>query len=103
MTELSLESLGLFGVIIILCQTIVEIVKAFVFKNKNGNSLTKAEHEALMRLDNIHNRHDQNGIPLWYVPRSWEDTQKSIVDLNQKMLNTLKENTKTLGRIEKKF
>ena len=83
-----LEALGLFGVVVLLCQTIVEIVKAFAFKKKyNGqNSLTKREHEALMRLDEA-----ERNFPT-----------KELVNQNGKILSTLQIMNATLSRIEQK-
>jgi hypothetical protein len=42
--------------------------------------LTQEEHAALMRLDEQHDKHDQDGTPLWYVPRSWGSVLEKIVE-----------------------
>ena len=54
--------------------------------------------EETSRLDEMHARFDLDGTPLWYVPRSWADTQKEIVD----RLHVISEmNMKMLGIIER--
>lgn len=46
----------------------------------------------------MHSRYDSDGTPLWYVPRSWSETQKEIVDQLRIITET---NMKMLGIIER--
>jgi len=59
--------------------------------------LEKIGAETERTLD-MHNRYDSDGTPLWYVPRSWVDTQKEIVDRLHVITET---NMKMLGIIER--
>ena len=40
--------------------------------------LTEEEHAWLRSLKESHNRWDENGVPMWYFPRSFLETQKDI-------------------------
>ncbi len=42
---------------------------------KHMEEVRRATHD----LTELHSPKDQDGIPLWYMPRSWEDTQKEIL------------------------
>ena len=43
-------------------------------------TLTEKEHKALVDLYTMHDAKDQDGIPLWYMPRSWNQTQQEILN-----------------------
>ncbi len=87
--------------------TLVRLVEVLLRKqlNKKENGrntggchgLTLKEHEALVRLDTAHDKHDSDGTPLWYVPRSWIKTQKEI----STMLRTMTETLNTIGGTQK--
>jgi len=38
----------------------------------------------------LHNRYDEDGIPLWYFPRSYGETQSKVVAILQEISNTLR-------------
>ena len=85
--------------LIVLSITLVRIVETLITKKmskRNGTSmnpgpsgLTAEEHDALVRLDISHAKYDSDGTPLWYVPRSWADTQEKITVMLLKMAETL--------------
>lgn len=47
--------------------------------------LTDKQASQLNELHALHSRVDSNGTPLWYVPRSWADTQRELADKLQKI------------------
>jgi hypothetical protein len=53
-------------------------------------------------LVQMHSVVDSNGVPLWYVPRDWGETQKQIVDTQHEIAMTLQVIANTLERIEDK-
>lgn len=66
-------------------------------RNGNGGHI----HHIKNRVDSLyemHNKHDQDGIPIWYVPRSSVETQKEIVDRLYVVSQT---QSKTLDIIER--
>lgn len=54
--------------------------------------------EKTIRLDDMHYKFDDNGIPMWYVPRTWNDTQDKIVE---RLENISQIEFKMLGIIER--
>ena len=42
-------------------------------------ALTPQQAEELHELHTLHDRLDGDGVPLWYVPRTWHDTQKEML------------------------
>jgi hypothetical protein len=64
-------------------------------------TLTTEEHEALMELHKIHDNTDQDGIPLWYVPRSWQKTQEETLKVTQEIAYAQKETAKALEGVTK--
>lgn len=109
--------------LIIISLTLVRIVETLVMRRiskRNGTSvnpgnpgnpgprgLTDREHNALIRLDEAHAKYDSDGTPLWYVPRSWMETQGQMTKTLSKMTETLttisgtqKAIVRTLDRME---
>ena len=52
-------------------------------------------HEAIEQLSEIHTKTDNDGTPLVYIPRSWHETQRDILN----MLTTLASNQRDLIEI----
>lgn len=44
-------------------------------------TLTEEEHGFLEDLHSWHNKTDSDGLPLWFVPRSFTETQQEIVNI----------------------
>jgi hypothetical protein len=73
-------------------------------KRRNGvdrYGMTEKEHSALMRLDLLHAPKDTDGIPLWYVPRSWAGMQKEIAESCRQISHQQERIADTLSRMEK--
>jgi chromosome segregation ATPase len=71
--------------------------------------LTEGQAQELRELHAWHSRVDGDGTPLWYVPRSWAETQKEIADklqsmtnINYKMLNIIERLERRLERLDSK-
>lgn len=54
------------------------------------------------KLWDMHNKVDDNGAPLWYMPRSWYASQEKIVNAMQQIANTQNNIAKTLDRMEQR-
>ena len=51
------------------------------FRSRNGNgksSVPQDMQDRIKKLYDQHNKYDEDGKPLWYVPRSWQTTQIEI-------------------------
>lgn len=93
MSELSpYEIGGIFGVCYLLVQGIIEIAKFAIGRRMNGKKAEQPGPECkaifpedqkrqLKFLHDIHDRFDDDGSPLWYVPRSWAVNQAKIIEL----------------------
>lgn len=97
---------GLIFLAIILARILETVIKAFFKKIKKEKSpaelftevleylydgkksiLTEEEKNHLKYLVEFHKKTDNNGIPLSYFPRSYEETQKEIVSVLNKFIN----------------
>ncbi len=70
------------------------------FKSFKGEM--RSVKEKVSHLDDIHNRYDEDGIPLWYIPRGWADVQQKMVEALTSIDNSQKAMVKSLERIENK-
>ena len=105
-----LIQLGVGGIFAVL---VIRMVLDFLNRKNGGN--TKGFDKRIVRLENniddikdvvgkihdMHNVKDSDGFPVWYVPRSWQQTQKEIMELNLKIVAILKDMMKTAERTEK--
>lgn len=90
---------AMFGGMCGVAYGLVEVVKIYA-RRRNGNK-NPGHAKMASQIDDLYNMHDQrdtNGVPIWYVPRSWARTQ-------EKMLECLREisrhQERTLGIIER--
>lgn len=109
------ETAGIVVITVVVIQGLMGLVKYMIAKNDNNKK--NLEHNSIMsklndiedncgmtddqafwlhELHKMHARYDSDGTPLWYVPRSWADTQKEIVnqlrivsEVNMKMLDII--------------
>lgn len=66
---------------IAIVMALIEIIKMLISKmarKTNSSVLTHKEHEWLHDLHSMHNKTDQDGLPLWYVPRVWTNLFKDV-------------------------
>lgn len=53
------------------------------------------------KLFDMHNKCDEDGLPLWYMPRSMKDILVKMEDTLQELTNVIRTNTAILVRLEK--
>ena len=68
------------------------------FPGKNGEIL-----ERVRRLDELHAPKDSNGIPLWYMPRSWGEVQKEMAKLLASVAENQRRTTEIIERIDERI
>jgi hypothetical protein len=88
---------GLFAGITIVLIVAARVVEYFITKGKtNGGSFTPADRvmmqktcELTTRLHEQHSRTDEDGTPLWYMPRSVSKQNDKIIEIQQKIVMIL--------------
>lgn len=55
------------------------------------------------KLMELHNKFDADGIPLWYTPRSWSETQIEIIQTCQTISANQRSILRTIERIEQRL
>ena len=85
---------GLIGIIRMLISKFVE---------KDKDYLTTEQHLMLKALYDLHSHYDKDGVPLWYVPRSWADTQKEIVTELRMVTEIQKKTLDIIERLERRL
>lgn len=93
MADVSMGEAGLMGGVFVMGMTALEVAKAAVGKivAKRNGSLGSSGVRAIQssaqldriesgvhHLDELHAPKDIDGIPLWYIPRSWGETLKDV-------------------------
>lgn len=115
------ETAGIVAVAMLLGQGLIELLKfvigKFADRNEKKSELATAEdikkivQEAvkqsllnepqagqLRTLYEMHMKFDNDGTPIWYVPRSWAETNRDIVE---KLYMVSETQNKTLALIER--
>lgn len=102
LAELSLSDLTIIGALGAGLLTLIKIGDRLWFKAKSDDSPEyKQMYEKVEKLYEQHNHFDQDGVPMWYVPRSWANTQKEIVTTQNTIAFTLQTISNTLSQLEK--
>ena len=78
-------------------------------KKKNGNGYWNIPSECRQKLDSIqdevgwlkevHNKTDENGMPIWYVPRDLLDSCKKTAESTRETVVLLQENQELLRQM----
>ena len=55
------------------------------------------------KLWSMHDRYDEDGSPMWYIPRSWNQQNIEIAKILNQVVTTQLDIVKTLERMETKF
>lgn len=84
-----LELGGIIGICIVLAQGLIGITKTLIERKLNGHKgndiksvqFLEEQRIQLKELHDIHFRFDDNGAPLWYVPRSLSTNLSKVADL----------------------
>jgi len=45
--------------------------------------------QCVSEMYKMHDKYDADGVPLWYTPRSWSETQKEIIEICRDIATTL--------------
>ena len=56
-------------------------VESLLKKREEDSESLKEQYEWVHEMYRMHNKVDGDGIPLWYVPRTFIETQKEIVSI----------------------
>lgn len=95
------------GTLIAIIMGLVECLKiaiSKVVKNGKGNGdFTNQDREKLNDLFTMHNVRDSNGMPIWYIPRSWNDTNEKLLDICTQIVYNQKSILKLMDKIESKL
>lgn len=107
---------------ITLCLRLVESLIKKLLPKKRDSDLREVE-SALRSLDNnidelntkvsmildhtkelakLHGKSDEDGIPLWYMPRSWGSIQKDVVSIVQQIHSNQAHLIEAVGKILEK-
>lgn len=101
------ETAGIVAITMAVIETLTGLVKYVIGKytpEKQKECCSALEHKVerinqrLASLHDMHTRFDSEGVPVWYFPRGWTETQKEIVDKLQ-VISQLE--MKMLGIIER--
>ena len=103
---------GLVAAVVVLIKLIEFLINALVKKKdtpnqellKGINKQKELSHNILTlvtHLDDMHNKYDEDGTPLWYVPRSWVDTQNHISVSLRDMSHTQESMSKVMEKLIK--
>ena len=100
--------MGIFeiGAVVAVVLGLVEISKwliEFILKRANPEILAEKQRQSKMEnqiqtLYDLHNIRDKDGTPVWYVPRSWMDTQEKVLETCQAIANGQEKLADTLER-----
>jgi len=101
--------LGIIALTATLVKILDMVISAIIKKTFPESKFTEADHNRLARLYEMHNVLDDDGTPIWYVPRSWADTQKDILHTvgevsrtQDKLADTMERFTQILDRIDRR-
>lgn len=87
------QEYGIVALVVGLCLGFFEVLKKMIpALAKNGTSAAgylASDRERDNKLYSLHNQNDEDGTPIWYVPRSMEKTLDRMLDelreINQKL------------------
>jgi len=73
------------------------------------HKLSLEDKRMIKALYDMHNKYDEDGAPLWYVPRSWSSTQSHILEtvgeiahIQTQLANTVERCVNILDRIDRR-
>jgi len=71
---------------------------------KENTVLTKIEtiDKTVSKTWDLHDTYDNDGVPIWWIPRSWNETQEKVVEICREISETQRAIAGTLERIENK-
>ena len=78
--------IGLASLSVVLTKLVFYLIKKlFQHDKKEKSFLSEKERHLFTRLYEMHDTHDNNGVPLWYVPREWGVRMRSMESMLSEM------------------
>ena len=105
------ETTGLVVVIVAVIEGLMGLVKYLVGKSTKSDTDERLQRiiretfiikEKVLHLYDMHARFDADGTPMWYVPRSWAETQEKLADRLQDMQQTQLQVLSIIERLERR-
>ena len=96
---------AIVAITVCMAKGLIGIVKMLISKlvSKDKDYLTPEQNMMLKSLYDLHNHIDTDGVPLWYVPRSWAETQKETVTELRVVTEIQKKTLDIIERIERRL
>jgi len=95
------EMAALIAVIMGLIEVVKQLIGRLISKSKPSETFEAKDREKLNYLYHAHNVKDDDGVPLWYVPRSWATSQAEVLKVLTQQTHILDMVSRTLDRLEK--
>lgn len=88
--------------IVIIIVTLLKIIEFLIEKISSEKSkLTRVEQEQLKEIHSLVSARDNDGMPLFYIPRSWADLQRIMLDKMEKITHSQERTTYVMETIIK--
>ncbi len=97
--------LGATGGMFLVVMGLMALIKHLIPAPKKADDDDSRMDEIKVVVDKIfdmHARFDEDGTPLWYVPRSWSSTQDQIVETLRDIAETQRRTVDILERLERR-
>lgn len=82
---------------------IYAVLESLSKKTDDENENLEEQHQWVQELYRQHSKVDADGIPLWYVPRSFIETQKEIVTILLNISSQMDKSTYVLDSLLKRL
>ena len=82
---------------------IYALLETIMKKTDDDSENLKEQYEWTSELYRLHNKTDGDGVPLWYVPRSFIETQKEIVTILLSISSQMDKSTYVLDSLLKRL
>jgi hypothetical protein len=106
------ETTGLVVIVVAVIEGLMSLVKYLINKNDQNEKDEKLGRilretfiikEKVLHLHGMHAMFDSDGTPMWYVPRSWTETQDRMADRLQDMQQTQLQVLGIIERLERRM
>jgi len=96
---------AIVAIVVCAVEGLLGLIKLLInkFSEKDKNYLSEEQTMMLKVLFDLHSRYDTAGVPLWYVPRSWDETQKEIVEKLYRIGETQNKTLDIIERLERRL
>ena len=102
--ESSFLSIPVLAAIVAIVVGLGKVIEILILKAVPSKSvLVDEERDWIQHTYKVISRHDADGTPLVYVPRSWAETQKDMQQIMTLIVNDQRRIADILDRIDKKL